>query len=275
MAIKFIQMADPQFGMFSSISKLTKEEAADRSREGLNLRYVEEEFDGFEPEIELFTKAIEQANHYEPDFVVMCGDMVNEADSLEQREELFRIADQLDKSIPIYWIAGNHDVGNSPTRASLESYRKLFGPDNYSFQKNDCYFIAINSSVCSDPSAVPEEWEYLIEFLENELSKASDNGSLHKIIFLHHPLFLATADEADNYFAIPSPRRQQIIDMLDHFKVSAVFSGHLHRNNYRSLNGIEYISSGPVGYPLDADPSGIRIVDLNGNGLDHRYISLE
>ena len=51
MAIKFIQMADPQFGMFSSISKLTKEEAAARSREGLNLRYVEEEFDGFEPEI--------------------------------------------------------------------------------------------------------------------------------------------------------------------------------------------------------------------------------
>ena len=100
MAMKFIQMADPQFGMFASISKLTKEEAADRSREGLNLRYVEEEFDGFEPEIELFTKAIEQANHYEPDFVVMCGDMVNEADSLEQREELFRIADQLDKSIP-------------------------------------------------------------------------------------------------------------------------------------------------------------------------------
>ena len=92
-------MADPQFGMFASISKLTREEAADRSREGLNLRYVEEEFDGFEPEIKLFTKAIEQANHYEPDFVVMCGDMVNEADSLEQREELFRIADQLDKSI--------------------------------------------------------------------------------------------------------------------------------------------------------------------------------
>ena len=118
MAIKFIQMADPQFGMFASISKLTREEAADRSREGLNLRYVEEEFDGFEPEIKLFTKAVEQANHYEPDFVVMCGDMVNEADSLEQREELFRIADQLDKSIPIYWVAGNHDVGNSPTRAS-------------------------------------------------------------------------------------------------------------------------------------------------------------
>ena len=34
MAMKFIQMADPQFGMFASISKLTKEEAADRSREG-------------------------------------------------------------------------------------------------------------------------------------------------------------------------------------------------------------------------------------------------
>lgn len=268
-------MADPQFGMFSSISKLTKEEAQSRSREGLNLRYVEKEFDHFEPEIKLFTKAIAYANAYKPDFVVMCGDMVNEADSLEQRVELFRITDQLDKHIPIYWVAGNHDVGNSPTTASLESYRTLFGSDNYSFQKNNCYFIAINSSVCSDPTAVPEEWDFLIEFLENELTKASDNGALHKIIFLHHPLFLETSNEADNYFAIPSPRRQQIINLLDRYKVSAVFSGHLHRNNYRSLNDIEYVSSGPVGYPLDDDPSGIRIVDLDDNGLSHRYISLE
>ncbi len=275
MAINFIQMADPQFGMFSSISKLTKEEAQSRSREGLNLRYVEKEFDHFEPEIKLFTKAIAYANAYKPDFVVMCGDMVNEADSLEQRVELFRITDQLDKHIPIYWVAGNHDVGNSPTTASLESYRTLFGSDNYSFQKNNCYFIAINSSVCSDPTAVPEEWDFLIEFLENELTKASDNGALHKIIFLHHPLFLETSNEADNYFAIPSPRRQQIINLLDQYKVSAVFSGHLHRNNYRSLNDIEYVSSGPVGYPLDDDPSGIRIVDLDDNGLSHRYISLE
>ncbi|MFL2760147.1 MAG: metallophosphoesterase [Dehalococcoidia bacterium] len=275
MAIKFIQMADPQFGMFSSISKLTKEEAVSRSREGLNLRYVEKEFDHFEPEIKLFTKAIVYANEYKPDFVVMCGDMVHDADSLEQRAELLRITDQLDKDIPIYWVAGNHDVGNSPTTASLESYRKLFGPDNYSFQKNNCSFIAINSSVCSDPTNVPEEWEFLIEFLKKELSKASDNGSLHKIVFLHHPLFLETANEADNYFTIPSQRRRQIIDLLDQYKVSAVFSGHLHRNNYKSLNGIEYVSSGPVGYPLDDDPSGIRIVDLDSNGLDHRYISLE
>ena len=43
MSVKFIQMADPQFGMFASISQLTEEEAKARSREGLNLRYVEVE----------------------------------------------------------------------------------------------------------------------------------------------------------------------------------------------------------------------------------------
>ena len=72
MSLKFIQMADPQFGMFASISQLSEEDARSRSREGMNLRYVEDEFNHYEPEIKLFTKAIAQANEYKPDFVVMC-----------------------------------------------------------------------------------------------------------------------------------------------------------------------------------------------------------
>ena len=275
MPIRFIQMADPQFGMFSSISKLTEEEAISRSREGLTLRYVEQEFDGFAPETKLFTKAIRYANEYKPDFVVICGDMVNEADSDDQRKELFRITSQLNKDIPIYWVAGNHDVGNTPTPETLNSYRKLFGEDNYSFQIENYYFITINSSICSDPSLIPGEWDSLIGFLENELEKASNMDATHKIVFLHHPLFLETPDEPDNYFVIPFPRRQEIISLLDQNKASAVFSGHLHRNNYRNLKGIEYVSTGPVGYPLAHDPSGIRIVDLDGTGLRHHYLSLE
>ena len=275
MPIRFIQMADPQFGMFSSISKLTEEEAISRSREGLTLRYVEQGFDGFAPETKLFTKAIKYANEYKPDFVVICGDMVNEADSDDQRKELFRITSQLNKDIPIYWVAGNHDVGNTPTPETLNSYRKLFGEDNYSFQIENYYFITINSSICSDPSLIPGEWDSLIGFLENELEKASNMDATHKIVFLHHPLFLETPDEPDNYFVIPFPRRQEIISLLHRNKASAVFSGHLHRNNYRNLKGIEYVSTGPVGYPLAHDPSGIRIVDLDGTGLRHHYLSLE
>ena len=275
MSIRFIQMADPQFGMFSSISKLTEEEAISRSSEGLTLRYVEQEFDGFAPETQLFSKAIRYANEYKPDFVVMCGDMVHEADSEDQRNELFRITSQLNKDIPIYWVAGNHDVGNTPTASTLNAYRELYGKDNYAFQMENYYFIAINSSVCSDPSLVPEEWDSLIGFLEIELKKASNMNAIHKVVFLHHPLFLETSDEPDNYFVIPFQRRQEIISLLDQNKASAVFSGHLHRNNYRNIKGIEYVSTGPVGYPLADDPSGIRIVDLDVTGLRHHYLSLE
>ena len=275
MSLTFIQMADPQFGMFSSISKLTKKETESKSREGMKLRYVEKEYEGFAPETILFTRAIKYANEYSPDFVVICGDMVNESGSEEQRNELFRITEQLHEEIPIYWVSGNHDVGNSPTSETLRSYRGFFGQDNYSFKRGNCYFITINSSVCSDPSSVPDEWDSLILFLEKELAEASRIDSLHKIIFLHHPLFLENADESDNYFVIPSPRRQQIISLIDENNVSAVFSGHLHKNNYRSLNGVEYISTGPVGYPLGEDPSGIRIVNLDPTGLNHHYVSLE
>ena len=100
-------------------------------------------------------------------------------------------------------------------------------------------------------------------------------NATHKVVFLHHPLFLETSDEPDNYFVIPFQRRQEIISLLDQNKASAVFSGHLHRNNYRNIKGIEYVSTGPVGYPLADDPSGIRIVDLDVTGLRHHYLSLE
>ena len=57
--------------------------------------------------------------------------------------------------------------------------------------------------------------------------------------------------------------------------MKAIYSGHLHRNNYARFNNIDFISSGSVGYTLGADPSGIRLVELDHGNMSHRYISLE
>ena len=268
-------MADPQFGMFSSISKLSKSEVIERKKRGINVTYSDKELEGFEKETELFTRAIEKANKYTPAFVVVCGDMVHDPESTEQLEELMRVSSLLQEDIKLYWVPGNHDVGDKPTKTLLEKYRERFGEYNYSFREENCYCIVLNSAICYDPDLVPDEWDNLISFLGRELEIASRSNVTHKIIFMHHPLYLDNPNEEDNYFVIPLRRRLIILDLLVEYEVTAVCTGHLHKNNYRKFGTTKFISTGSVGYPLGEDPSGIRIIDLSDTKMSHRYISLE
>ncbi len=272
--VSFVQMADPQFGMYSSISKLSDADKAERRQRGINIEYTGPILEGFAKETSLFTEAIETANKINPDFVVICGDMVHNSESEEQFRELIRISRLLNEDIKLYWVAGNHDVGDKPTRAGLNKYREQFGEYNYSFQEENCYFIVLNSSICYDPSSVPGEWDSLISFLEKELRIAASSQQRHKIIFMHHPLYLNDPNEGDNYFVIPSERRAKIIDLITEYDVSAVFTGHLHKNNYQKLGGTELVSTGPVGFPIGNDPSGIRHVQLTEHSLTHKYSTL-
>ena len=272
--VSFVQMADPQFGMYSSVSKFSDADKAERRQRGINIEYTGPVLEGLAKETSLFTEAIETANKINPDFVVICGDMVHNSDSDEQFQELIRISRLLNEDIKLYWVAGNHDVGDKPTRAGLAQYKEQFGEYNYSFQEENCYFIVLNSSICYDPGSVPDEWDSLISFLEKELQIAASAQQRHKIIFMHHPLFLNDPNEGDNYFVIPSARRAKIIDLITEYDVSAVFTGHLHRNNYKKIGNTELVSTGPVGFPLGEDPSGIRHVQVDDNSLTHEYLGL-
>ena len=53
-----------------------------------------------------------------------------------------------------------------------------------------------------------------------------------------------------------------------------VITGHLHRNNYKKIGNTELVSTGPVGFPLGEDPSGIRHVRVDDNSLTHEYLGL-
>lgn len=272
--VSFIQMADPQFGMYSSISKLSESDIAERRERGINIEYKGPVLEGFGKETLLFTEAIEAANQINPDFVVICGDMVHNSDSKEQIQELLRISRLLKEEIKIYWVAGNHDVGDSPTQTDLNEYKERFGEYNYSFQEKNCYFIVINSAICYDPSLVPNEWDDLIYFLEKELQIAATSQYKHRIIFMHHPLYLNDPHEGDNYLVIPSERRSKMLDLITEYEVDFVFTGHLHKNNYKKLGSTELVSTVPVGFPLGNDPSGIRHVQVHGDFLTHEYSAL-
>jgi 3',5'-cyclic AMP phosphodiesterase CpdA len=245
----FVQMSDPQFGMYSN--------NADFSQETANFEF-----------------AIANANRLRPSFVVVCGDLVNQAGDAAQIAEYLRIAAKLDRSIPLHNVAGNHDVGNSPTPESLTAYRAKFGPDYYTFRHADFTGIVLNSSLIQHPEGAPGEALKQEAWLREQLEKIKSEGARHLAVFQHIPFFLERADEPDQYFNIPLEARKKYLDMLVKYGVHDVFAGHYHRNASGQTDSLRIVTTGPVGKPLGPDPSGIRIVIVRESAMESHYYGL-
>lgn len=245
----FIQLSDPQLGMFT----------ADRD---------------FVQDAANFEFAVTAVNRLKPAFVVITGDLVNKPGDAEQIAEYRRIVGKIDRNIPAYNVAGNHDVENAPTPDSLAAYEKLFGPANYTFRHGGLTGIVLNSSLIHSPQKAPEQLAGQDRWLREELTKARAEKPRHIVVFQHHPWFLKTANEADEYFNIPTPRRAAHLALFREFGVRYLFCGHYHRNAEARDGELEAVTSGPVGKPLGNGRSGIRVAIVRDDRIEHRYYEL-
>lgn len=248
-SFSFIQMSDPQFGFFN-------------------------ENKSFEKETQNFTKAIQEANRLHPSFVIVTGDLVNRPFDTAQIREYHNIIKKIAYNIPLYSVAGNHDVGNKPFPENIAAYNKDFGPDYYSFKCNSMLGIVLNSVYLSAPINVKEKAAEQEKWLLRLLDSTKGMKFKHIMVFLHHPLFLKTADEKDEYFNIPSDTRKRHLDFFKKYGIRYVFAGHYHRNSFGKAKGINMVTSGPVGKPLGDDPSGFRIITVKGKKVEHAYYDL-
>ena len=261
-SFRFIQMADTQFGFFSTPLVLAR----------FGWSWTK---DRFERETKNFEKAITAARGLDPAFVVFCGDLVNSWGHAGQAAEFLRIRDQLGDDVPFYVMPGNHDLGNRPTRESLAWYRATFGDDWYAFRHEDFHGIVLNSSLFTAPENLPGEAAAQLLWLERELARARAAEARHLVVFLHYPLFLESADEPDSYSTVPTETRQILLALFSRFGVRAVFAGHAHRNAYAHAGEIEMVTTGSIGRPLGKDPSGFRAVDVYDDRLEHAYYPLD
>ncbi len=244
----FIQMSDPQFGMYSKNQNFTHETAN-------------------------FEFAIATANRLKPAFVVVTGDLINEGSNAAQATEFHRIAGKLSKSIRLFSVPGNHDVENEPTKESLARYRKGFGPDYYTFTVGGIMGIVLNSNLEKDVHNVPDEASKMEAWFRGELAKAKGAGG-RVIVFQHIPFFLSDANEEDQYFNIPRETRARYLKMLHEAGVEYVFAGHYHRNSEGHDGALDMVTTGPVGMPIEGGKSGMRIVTVTPAGVKHLYYDL-
>lgn len=274
-SFRFAFMADCQLGCYASFSGM--DDAAIARFKGRDMRVTKvPKTDGYEWDARRYETAIDTARQLHPDFVVMGGDMVDDPASAEQVDEVLRITERLD-GIPMHWVPGNHDVAPDylvPTVSSLRHYRDIFGPDHYVFEHKGTTCIVVNTVVWQHPEVVPEELGAQLAALELALRAAARERSRHIIVFGHHPLFTDHPTEPDSYWNVPFERRQPVLRLLKEYGARAFFCGHWHRNGGGWDEHFEVVVTGPVGYPLGADPSGFRVVFVDDEWIGHHYVSL-
>jgi 3',5'-cyclic AMP phosphodiesterase CpdA len=243
----FAVLSDPQFGMYAKDKNFAQETAN-------------------------FEFAIANLNRLHPRFVVICGDLTNRTGDADEIAEYKRILKKLDASIPVYNVAGNHDVGNIPTPETVAAFRAAFGPDYYTFSEGEIFGIVLDSNLIRAPEGDLEAARQQQEWLEKTLASAESSPNQQIVIFQHIPYFVHDPDEADGYFNIPQPARRRYLDLIERAGVRYVFAGHTHRSTIGIDGPLTEVVTGAVGMPLGGSFSGFRIVSVDGQKFDPTWV---
>ena len=246
----FAVLSDPQFGMYAKDQNFAQESAN-------------------------FQFAIATLNRLHPRFVVICGDLVNRTGDAAEIAEYKRILKELDPSIPVYPVAGNHDVGNTPTPQLIAKYRSAIGRDYYTFTSGSLFGIVLDSSLMTSPATDPAATQQQEEWLKKTLAEAKvEQAGRQLIVFQHIPYFLHSAGEPDDYFNLLQSIRRKYLDLIEQAGVRTVFAGHYHRNAGGTDGPLTERVVGAVGMPIPPALSGFEIVSVNGQKLDARWYCL-
>lgn len=265
----FIQAADPQLGLM----KAWREGDCDGGG------------DEWAEEVQLTEQAVAAINQLSPRprFMVLCGDLVHAMPGSPfragQERDLKTALRATHPSIPLVFVSGNHDLGNTPTPDTVEQYCHAWGDDYFSFWVGGVMCLVLNSQLFYDASACPKLKDAQEAWLEEELQRASSSsgapGPKHVLVFQHIPLYLKSPEEEENYFNLESNVRRRLMDRFKRAGVKAVFSGHYHRNAGGSHNGLDMVVSSAIGCQLGEDTHGVRLVVVTKDDVIHRYYSLE
>lgn len=249
-----IQIADSQLGFT----------AADKSqKEGTD--YVND----LTYEIECLTKAVAMVNEMKPDAVVFTGDQVNRHYDAEQWDAFAAVIADIDPSVKVLHIPGNHDVMISEGAVDSSPFTDRYGDDRFVVCERGVRLVGINSNLIKydDPGETEQ-----IEWMRNALKK--NDASEVTLLFSHHPFFLEEIGEDDGYFQIQKSKRQTYFDLCSESDVDALYAGHLHNNSSGDYSGIPVRTTTSVAFQIgDAQPS-IRVITIADGTISDQLLNI-
>lgn len=241
--VTFVHMSDPQVGFHDTTAHFAQSDS-------------------------LMGLAVEAINRLKPACVVITGDLVNKTSNEEQKAIYKKRIAEIDPSIPVYALPGNHDE-RPYNEANHSAFLAFNGYDRFSFVKDGVAFIGFDSCPIKDGDTEAEEEQ--LQWLKEQLTAAKKARQI--LLFTHCPVIRESLDEGEDYFNFSIPKRAEYIALFKEYGVSALFAGHTHTCRYAELDGIRFITAGPVGSPLEDGFSGMNVVKVSPEGVDFRYTS--
>ncbi|XP_030630065.1 serine/threonine-protein phosphatase CPPED1 [Chanos chanos] len=261
----FVQGADPQLGLIKAWRAGGGDEGGDE----------------WDEEVRLTKKAVQAINalNPRPRFVVLCGDLVHAMPGAQYREEQERDLKEAlrdtDPDIPLIFVSGNHDLGNTPTPETVEQFCRAWGDDYFSFWVGGVFCLVLNSQLFFDASKCKKLKEAQELWLDRQLEKARQSSCRHVLVFQHIPLYLRQIDEEDDYFNMQRDVRESLMKKFKQAGVKAVFSGHYHRNAGGKHEGLDMVVTSAIGCQLGEDTHGVRVVVVTADKVTHCYYGLD
>jgi len=180
---------------------------------------------------EKFLKAVKTINTLDTLFVLALGDLRGISNGYTDFElkhmcDIYkRLVSQF--KMPVYNIAGNHDVDKTFLGAGTRwYYRKYMGyPYHHSFDIGNFHFVGIDTNV---PGIYGRDHQggFVLqgqdEWLERDLKRAKDEGK-YTILYFHEPIY-----EGGQFW--PGKDRNRLLDLIYRFGVGLVLEGHNHHD---------------------------------------------
>jgi predicted phosphodiesterase len=224
---------------------------------------------GYKNDIKSFKTAVKQINTLNPDFVVICGDLVQ-----KRKDSSFIDFKKINETfkMPSYIAPGNHDVGVNPNKKTLNYYRKTIGDDYYTFQHKGYSFVVTNSLF----------WKTNVEYEskkhDNWFKERLKENSINNVpVFVigHYPLYLKTLDEEEIFGNLPLTKRKELLDLFKKNNVVAYLTGHAHRRIINKQDNIQLVTAVSTSKNSRNSPLGFRVWNVSLDIITHHFVPLQ
>lgn len=204
-------------------------------------------------------------------------------------------------NIPLYFVPGNHDMDYSAEddSKSLESFRKIYGPEYYSFEYGDVHYIILDDINWQGLNSETKKRDYVggiskkqLAWLENDIAFTDPNKIV--VISMHIPINSIGGDydankllNKDEFFRIIEKREKVFLTI-----------GHTHtqEHNFYSKNdgwngkselrqyicsticgawwsGVKDFQGIPMAIEMDGTPRGYNVFSFDGtNYIQSFYV---
>lgn len=180
----------------------------------------------------IFGEIIAEVNKSNASFLIHNGDMVDHGYASEW-SSFFKLKEKL--KVPFHPVPGNHDVYNG-----RDQYVKQMGKLYYSFDYKNARFFLIDNA----RGKISSEQ---LKWLKDDLRKISS-----KMIFfvMHQAPKSSFSDHTMSGSSLNLEGAKEILALAKIYRVSAIFSGHVHGFFDETVDGVRTIISGGAGSPI-------------------------